>query len=62
MGLLEKAKGLLSQNPDKVDAAIDKVGDFIDSKTEGKYSDTVDTVREAAGKAVNEADQGDQQN
>lgn len=52
MGLLDKVKGLLSQNADKVDAAIDKAGDIVDEKTQGKYKDTVDKVREAAKNAV----------
>jgi hypothetical protein len=53
MGFLDKAKDLLSENADKVDTAIDKAGDIIDSKTQGKYSDTIDKVEDAAKKAVN---------
>ncbi|MBS1691826.1 MAG: antitoxin [Actinobacteria bacterium] len=52
MGFLDKAKDLLAQNADKVDTAIDKVGDIVDEKTQGKYADTVDKVQEAAKKAV----------
>ena len=52
MGLVDKARELLSQNADKVNAAIDKVGDLVDEKTQGKYKDTVDRVQEAAKKAV----------
>ena len=52
MGFLDKAKDLLAKNADKVDTAIDKAGDIIDSKTQGKYKDTVDKVQEAAKKAV----------
>ena len=59
MGLLDKAKDLLAQNADKVDAAIDKAGEFVDSTTEGKYKDTVSKVREAAKKALNDGDDGD---
>jgi MT0933-like antitoxin protein len=54
MGFMDKVKGLLSQNSDKVDAAIDKAGDFVDDKTQGKYSDAVDKVQDAARKAVDE--------
>jgi hypothetical protein len=53
MGFLDKAKDLLSENADKVETAIDKAGDIIDSKTQGKYSDTIDKVQDAAKKAVN---------
>jgi len=62
MGFLDKAKDLLAQNADKVDAAIDKAGEFVDSKTEGKYKDTVNKVQEAAKNALNDGEKGDQQN
>jgi uncharacterized protein YjbJ (UPF0337 family) len=54
MGVVDKVKGLLSQNADKVDAAIDKAGDIVDEKTQGKLSDTVDKVRDAAKKAIDD--------
>jgi len=59
MGILEKAKDLLAQNADKVGTAIDKAGEFVDEKTQGKYSDTIHKVQEEAKKVV---DTGDQQN
>jgi hypothetical protein len=62
MGFLDKIKNLLAQNSDKVDTAIDKAGEFVDSKTEGKYKDTVNKVQEAAKKAIDDDDKGDQQN
>ncbi|MCH9666363.1 MAG: antitoxin [Actinomycetia bacterium] len=52
MGFLDKAKDLLSSNADKVDSAIDKAGDIVDQKTQGKYASTVDKVQDAAKKAV----------
>ena len=58
MGLLDKAKELLSQNADKVETAINKAGDFVDDKTQGKYSDTIQKVQEEAKKVV---DAGGQQ-
>lgn len=54
MGFMDKVKGLLSGNADKVDAAIDKAGDIVDDKTQGKYKDTVDKVQDTAKKAVDE--------
>jgi MT0933-like antitoxin protein len=54
MGFMDKVKGLLSGNADKVDAAIDKAGDIVDDKTQGKYKDTVVKVQDAAKKAVDE--------
>lgn len=48
MGMLDKAKELAEQNPEKVDEVIEKVGDFIDEKTGGKFSEQVDKVQEVA--------------
>jgi MT0933-like antitoxin protein len=62
MGILDKAKDLLAQNADQVDAAIDKAGEFVDSKTEGKYKDTVNKVQEAAKKALDDGAKDDPQN
>jgi MT0933-like antitoxin protein len=62
MGFLDKAKDLLTQNADKVDAAIDKAGEFVDDKTQGKYSDTIHKVQEEARKAAESAAKDDQQN
>jgi MT0933-like antitoxin protein len=52
MGFLDKVKGLVAKNADKVDTAIDKVGDIVDTKTQGKYAQHVDKVQDAAKKAV----------
>jgi hypothetical protein len=62
MGFLHRAKDLLSQNADKVEMAIDKAGEFVDDKTQGKYSDTIHKVAEEAKKAANPNAKGDQQN
>ena len=48
-------KNLLSKNADKVDTAIDKAGDVVDKKTQGKYAQHVDKVQDAAKKAVTRA-------
>jgi MT0933-like antitoxin protein len=58
MGFLDKAKDLLAQNADTVSSAIDKAGEFVDSKTDGKYKDVVDKAQEAAKNALN--DKGEQ--
>jgi MT0933-like antitoxin protein len=52
MGFLDKVKGLVANNADKVDSAIDKAADIVDQKTQGKYADQVDKVSEVAKKAV----------
>ncbi len=58
MGFLDKAKDLLAQNADTVNSAIDKAGEFVDSKTDGKYKDVVDKAQDAAKNALN--DKGEQ--
>jgi hypothetical protein len=62
MGFVDKAKDLLSQNAEKVEAAIDKAGDFVDEKTQGKFSDTIHKVQEEAKKVTGSAGKDDQQN
>jgi len=52
MGFLDNVKGLVSKNADKVETAIDKAGDIVDQKTQGKYSSQVDKAQDAAKKAV----------
>ena len=52
MGFLDKAKDLLSKNADKVDTAIDKAGDIVDQKTQGKYSQHVDKAQDAAKNSI----------
>ena len=61
MGFLDKAKDLLAQNADKVEQAIDKAGEFVDEKTQGKYKDTVNKVQEAAKNALKDDEKGEQQ-
>lgn len=52
MAFLDKLKKLVAQNADKVDTAIDKAGDIVDKKTQGKYTQQVDKAQDAAKKAV----------
>lgn len=52
MSFLDKIKGLVAKNADKVDTAIDKAGDLVDKKTQGKYAQHVDKVQDAAKKAA----------
>lgn len=48
MGIFDKAKDLAAQHSDKVEQAIDKVGDVVDEKTDHKYVDQVDKAQELA--------------
>jgi MT0933-like antitoxin protein len=60
MGFLDKAKDLLAQNADTVGSAIDKAGEFVDSKTDGKFKDTVNQVQEVAKNALKDGKKDDQ--
>ena len=57
MGFLDKAKEVLTENVDKVEQAIDKAGDVIDEKTQGKFKETVDKVQDAAKNIVDKGGQ-----
>jgi len=59
MGFLDKAKDLLAQNADTVGSEIDKAGEFVDSKTDGKYKDTVSKVQDAAKNALKDDEKGE---
>lgn len=52
MGLMDKAKDAVHGNEDKTDAAVDKVGDAVDSRTGDKHSDKIDTVQGKADDAL----------
>ncbi len=54
MAFLDKLKNVLAKNADRVDTAIDKAGDLVDKKTQGKYSGHVNKVQDAAKKAVDD--------
>ncbi|KAA0918671.1 antitoxin [Dietzia sp. ANT_WB102] len=49
MGLFDKAKDLARKNPDKVESALDKVGDAFDKHTGGKHAKHTDTAQQKAG-------------
>jgi hypothetical protein len=42
MGIFDKAKDALGDNIEQVDAGIDKAADFVDDKTNNKYTDQID--------------------
>ncbi|WP_306330067.1 antitoxin [Streptomyces venezuelae] len=46
MSMLDKLKGMLKGHEDKASQGVDKAGDFVDEKTQGKYSSQVDTAQE----------------
>jgi hypothetical protein len=48
MGIFDKAKDALSGQGDKVDAGVEKAGDMVDERTEGKYAEKVDEGQDMA--------------
>ena len=56
MGLLDKVKGLLGANADKVKEGVEKAGDMVDEKTDGKYADKVDMAQEKIEDVLDDLD------
>ena len=52
MGLLDKVKGMLSGNADKVKGGLEKAGDMVDEKTGGKFTDNIDMAEEKIAEVV----------
>ncbi|WP_367437315.1 antitoxin [Streptomyces celluloflavus] len=46
MSVLDKLKSLLKGHEDQAGKGVDKAGDFVDKKTEGKHSEQVDKAQE----------------
>jgi hypothetical protein len=46
MGIFDKAKDAVSEHSEQIDAGIDKAGDLVDNKTQGKYVEQVDQGQE----------------
>lgn len=58
MGLLDKIKGLLGGNADKIKDGVDKAGDIVDDKTGGKYSDKIEMAEDKVGEVIDDLDEG----
>ncbi len=48
MGLMDKLKGLIGGNTDKVKQGLDKAGDMVDEKTGGAHADKIDMAKDKA--------------
>jgi hypothetical protein len=46
MSMMDKIKHMLKGHEDKAGKGIDKAGDAIDTKTQGKYTGQVDTAQD----------------
>jgi hypothetical protein len=48
VGIFDRAKDALSGQREHLDAAVEKVGDLVDEKTEGKYAEQIDKGQDMA--------------
>ena len=56
MGFLDDAKKFIDEHDDQVDQAIEKVGDVVDDKTGGKYSEQIDKAQDIAQEKTGDGD------
>ena len=56
MGLLDKIKAMIGGNADKVKGGLEKAGDMVDEKTDGKFSDKIEMAEEKIGEVVDKVD------
>ena len=59
MGLLDKVKGMLSGNADKVKGGLEKAGDMVDEKTGGKFTDNIDMAEEKIAEVLEVDDEAE---
>ncbi|WP_035764162.1 antitoxin [Arthrobacter sp. H20] len=57
--LTKKATELVGENSGKIKDGIGHAGNFVDSKTGGKYADKIDKVQSKASEMVDKTDRGD---
>lgn len=60
MSFLDKAKAMISKDPQKMVDGIDKATDMIDDKTGGKYTEQLDKVDETVADKLGGADTEDE--
>lgn len=62
MSLFDKAKDFAGKNQDKIKEGLDKVGNKVDSATDGKYSDQINTAKDKVSEQLGDDEQqgGDQ--
>lgn len=58
--LADKAKDLAADHKDKVKERIDKAGEVVDEKTDGKYSEQIDKGEEGAKDYVEDLPEDDE--
>lgn len=56
MSFLDKAKDMLAKHDDKVDQALEKIGDEVDRRTGHKHSSQIDRAVDEAQKRTGQGD------
>ncbi|MFI8517600.1 antitoxin [Streptomyces sp. NPDC085481] len=46
MSVMDKLKAMLKGHEDQAGKGVDKAGDYVDERTQGKYSGQVDTAQD----------------
>ncbi len=53
--LADKALDFAGDNPEKLDSALDKIGDVIDERTAGRFSEQIDSAEETISDRITDA-------
>ncbi|MFH9981042.1 antitoxin [Streptomyces sp. NPDC017179] len=61
MSMLDKLKGLLKGHEEQAGKGIDKGGDYVDERTQGKYRSQVDTGQDTLKEQLGRPDPGQDQ-
>ncbi|GAA3168442.1 MULTISPECIES: antitoxin [Streptomyces] len=60
MSMLDKLKSLLKGHEEQAGKGVDKAGDYVDEKTQGKYSGQVDKAQDRLKGEFGGGDKGQQ--
>ncbi|MFK4149917.1 antitoxin [Streptomyces sp. NPDC004065] len=61
MSMMDKLKGLLKGHEHQAEKGVDRGGDYVDERTQGKYTGQVDTAQERAKDQLGGTDRGQDQ-
>lgn len=61
MSMLDKLRGLLKGHEGQAGKGIDKAGDYVDERTQGKYRSQVDTAQDKLREQLGGQDPGQDQ-
>ncbi|GGV65556.1 MULTISPECIES: antitoxin [Streptomyces] len=61
MSMMDRLKSMLRGHEQQTDKAVDKGGDYIDDRTQGKYGSQVDKGQERMRQELRDQDRGPDQ-